>query len=203
MHAGKNFVGAGRGHARGRRSGGVCWRGGLGSLRYPLAGPGRFSTEDADNRLAGLDLEVTNDTTPELDLEYFFLPNLSSELILGVTKHDITSHGDVIGSTWLLPPTLTVKYHPFPTAAVSPYCGLGVNYVIPFKEKLNGAGDFSIDSSLGWAAQLGADLPLGNGWYANLDLKYLSVETKMKISGTKYDLDLNPVVAGVGVGYRF
>ena len=164
---------------------------------------GVFPNEDVDSQLNALGLKVTEDFTPELDLEYFFLRNLSTELILGVSKHDITSNGSLLGSTWLLPPTLTVKYHPMPTSLVSPYIGIGVNYVIPFKEKANGVTDFNIDNSLGWAAQVGADVALGNNWYANVDLKYLSVETKVRIAGTKYDLDLNPLVAGLGVGYRF
>lgn len=159
--------------------------------------------EDADSRLDGLDLKVTNDTTPELDLEYFFTRNISSELILGITKHDITSQGDIIGSTWLLPPTLTVKYHLLPDNTISPYVGAGVCYVIPFQDKLNGVSDFDIDSSFGWAAQVGVDVALGGGWYANADLKYLNVETEMRIAATKYDLDLNPLVGGLGVGYRF
>lgn len=160
-------------------------------------------TEDVDNRLDALGLEVSNDVTPELDLEYFFLRNLSAELILGVTKHDITANGEHVGSTWLLPPTLTVKFHPLAGSSISPYLGVGVNYVIPFKDKLDLADDFKIDNSLGWAAQVGADLALGNSWYANVDIKYLNVETEMRVAGTKYDLDLNPIVAGLGVGYRF
>ena len=159
--------------------------------------------ESADSRLASLDLDVTNDVTPELDLEYYFSPRFSSELILGVTKHDIKANGQFAGSTWLLPPTLTVKYHPFPNAKVSPYIGFGINYVIPFDEKFNNVPDFNIDSSFGWAVQVGTDVALGNSWYANFDVKYLNVETKARIAGTKYDLDLNPLVIGMGVGYRF
>lgn len=164
---------------------------------------GVFPDAGFDSRLSGLKLGVSDDLTPELDLEYFFLPNLSTELILGVSRHDITADGDRFGTTWLLPPTLTLKYHFMPKNKISPYLGAGINYVIPFKEKLNGVSDFRIDSSLGWALQAGLDLALGNSWYANVDLKYLDLETKMRIAGTKYDLDLNPLVVGLGVGYRF
>jgi outer membrane protein len=157
----------------------------------------------ADSALDAYGLDVSEDLTPELDLEYFFSSRLSSELILGVTRHDITANGDYLGSTWLLPPTLTLKYHFTPENKLSPYLGLGLNYVVPFNEEANGFSDIDIDNSLGWAAQVGADLALGNSWYANLDLKYLNVETKIKLAGTKYDLDLNPLVLGLGVGYRF
>ncbi len=157
----------------------------------------------ADSDLSSLGIDVSDDLTPELDLEYFFTPYLSTELILGVTKHDITSNGSYIGSTWLLPPTLTLKYHFLAESTISPYLGAGLNYVIPFDEQLNGANDFSIDASFGWAAQAGFDWALGDSWYANVDFKYLSVETEMKIGGEKYDLDLNPILIGLGIGYRF
>ncbi|KAA0893598.1 hypothetical protein [Oryzomonas rubra] len=36
-----------------------------------------------------------------------------------------------------------------------------------------------------------------------MDYKYLNADTKMTIAGNKYDLDLNPHLFGIGVGYRF
>ncbi len=164
---------------------------------------GVIPNDKFDSRLAPIDPKVSADVTPELDLEYFFTRNLSTELILGVTSHTIRAGGDVIGSTWLLPPTLTVKYHPAPHLAVSPYFGVGVNYVIPFSERCNVADDFRIKNSFGWALQAGADMHLGNRWYLNFDLKYLDVDTKMRIGGIEYDLRLDPLVIGAGIGYRF
>lgn len=162
-----------------------------------------YPDSKVDDQLDALDIDVKLAVAPELDLEYFFTRNFSTELILGVTKHDITADGDALGSTWLLPPTITVKYHPMPGSTVSPYVGLGVNYIIPFSEKADGVADFHIENSFGWAAQLGADVALGNSWYFNVDAKYLYADTKIRVAGEKYDLDLNPYVFGAGVGYRF
>ncbi|GAM08624.1 putative outer-membrane protein y4mB [Geobacter sp. OR-1] len=162
--------------------------------------------QTVDSRLDNLEIEAKTAVAPELDLEYFFTRNISTELILGVTKHDLIAQGRSLGSTWLLPPTLTLKYHPLPAAKISPYIGFGVNYVIPFNDKADGVlnvSDFHISSSFGWAAQAGADVPLGNNWFFNLDLKYLNVDTEARINGTTYDLDLNPFIVGTGVGYRF
>lgn len=39
--------------------------------------------------------------------------------------------------------------------------------------------------------------------YFNIDYKYLNVETKMKVGPDKFNLDLNPRLVAVGVGYRF
>ena len=162
--------------------------------------------QSVDSRISNLEVEAKTAVAPELDLEYFFSRNFSSELILGVTKHDLVAQGRSLGSTWLLPPTLTLKYHPLPNSQISPYIGFGVNYVIPFDEKANGVlnvTDFHISNSFGWAAQGGADVALGNDWFFNVDFKYLNVDTEARISGTKYDLDLNPYIVGTGVGYRF
>lgn len=162
-----------------------------------------MTTEDYDDRLSALSPKVSDDVIPELDLEYFFKKNLSAEVIAGVTHSDIKLNGSFAGSTWLLPPTVTVKYHPLAGNNVSPYLGVGVNVVMPFKSKLNGVSDFNISPSVGWAAQAGTDIKINNNLYFNIDYKYLKADTKAKIAGTKYDLDLNPHLFGVGIGYRF
>ena len=162
-------------------------------------------SEDFDNELSAAKFKVNDNIIPELDLEYFFLKNVSTELILGVSKHDIKSDADgqLVGSTWLLPPTLTVKYHPLAGNTISPYVGVGVNYTIPFESKFNGVSDFKVDNSFGWAAQAGVDIKLKDSLYFNLDYKYIKADTKIRVGGTKYDLDLNPNLFGIGVGYRF
>lgn len=159
--------------------------------------------ESFDSRLAAVKPTVSDSIIPELDLEYFFMKNVSTELILAVTKHDIKFGGDKVGSTWLLPPTLTVKYHPLAGGNISPYVGVGVNYTIPFKSDLSVAPDFKIDNSVGWAAQAGVDIKIKENIYFNLDYKYVNADTKILVNGTKYKLDLNPNLIGIGVGYRF
>lgn len=167
--------------------------------------------ESFDSRLSGLQPKVSDDIIPELDLEYFFTKNISAELIAGVTRHDIKLGNGVAaglnngfaGSTWLLPPTVTVKYHPLAGSVISPYIGFGVNFIFPFSSKLNGVDNFQIDNSIGWAAQAGTDIKIAENLYFNIDYKYLNADTKATIGPTKYNLDLNPHLVGIGVGYRF
>jgi outer membrane protein len=159
--------------------------------------------ESFDSRLTALDPQVGDNVVPEVDLEYFITRNFSTELIAAVTRHDIKLAGNIEGSTWLLPPTLTVKYHPFAGSTVSPYVGVGLNVTLPFSANLNGVHDFKIDSSIGWAVQAGFDVPITENLYFNFDYKYVNISTKATIGGVKYDLDLNPNLVGIGVGYRF
>lgn len=156
-------------------------------------------------------VNVMADFTPEFDIEYFFTKNFTAELIAGVTKHEIRLGGDSIGSAWLLPPTLTAKWHFLPDGTVDPYIGFGVNYTYPFSEKLDksvatalGAKSFGISPSVGWAAQAGADIKIKDNLYFNADFKYIDMDTKIKINGSKAaSLDINPYVVGIGLGYRF
>jgi outer membrane protein len=184
------IVGAGMAHAEDYKSFGV-------RLRAIYVKP------DESTNFNAAKVTVSDDIIPELDLEYFFLKNVSAEMIAGVTRHDIKLNGNFAGSAWLLPPTVTVKYHPFAGSLVSPYIGFGVNVVFPFNTKISGVPDFSIDNSVGWAAQGGADVKIKDNLYFNVDYKYLNVDTKMKVAGQKYNLDLNPHLFGIGVGYRF
>jgi outer membrane protein len=159
--------------------------------------------ESVDSRLSSLNLKVDDNIIPGIDLEYFFTKNISAELFAAVTKHEIKSGGDVVGSTWLLPPTLTAKYHPMAGSLVSPYIGAGVNFTLPFDSRLTGVSDFSIHNTVGWVAQVGADIKIKDNVYFNLDYKYVNMDAKMVVAGTKYKLDLNPNLFGIGLGYRF
>jgi outer membrane protein len=159
--------------------------------------------ESTGGLLSTLNTKVSDDIIPELDLEYFFTKNISAELIAGVTRNDIKLNNGFSGSTWLLPPTLTVKYHPLAGSVFSPYVGFGLNVVFPFNSKVNGVNDFQIDNSIGWAAQAGTDVKITDSLYFNIDYKYLNVDTEATVLGTKCKLELNPHLFGIGVGYRF
>lgn len=59
-----------------------------------------------------LDLSVNDKVIPEVDISYFFTPNIAAELILTYPqKHDVKSAGTKIGSLKHLPPTLLLQYH--------------------------------------------------------------------------------------------
>ncbi len=157
--------------------------------------------------------DIDGAVAPELDLEYFATKNLSAELVLALVKHDImVDNGGVnAGSVWLLPPSLLIKYHFMPDCKISPYVGFGMNVVMPFDEKFTvpgvGRTPLKIDTSVGWAAQIGADIPITKRCYFNIDAKYYDTETQMRLPGltgaTKYNLDVNPVIIGTGIGVRF
>lgn len=168
---------------------------------------------------AGGSLKAKTAVVPELDFTYFATDNIGVELILATTRHQIEGQGSLAGvgnaaDVWLLPPTLTLQYHFNPTGDFRPYVGAGLNYTIVYNEAANSnlvrnVGNTSVraTSSLGWALQAGMDYSLGGNWVLNMDVKYVNVDTNVKLNTAagvqRTELDLNPLVIGVGVGYRF
>lgn len=184
----------------------VCMAADSSLKRYGVRVRGIYVIPDEkfDGRIPGSEtLSIDEYAAPELDLEYFFTKHISTELALAVTKHDIQSNKANIGSTWLLPPSLLVKYHPIPCWQISPYIGFGINVVMPFNERLAGVPDFKVDTSIGYAAQVGADIKLTKNLYWNVDLKYYDCSPDMTINGAKYKLHVNPWLVGTGLGVRF
>jgi len=150
-----------------------------------------------------LNLSINDKFVPEVDLGYFFTPNIATELILTYPQRQtIYSDGVAIGSLKHLPPTLTVQYH-FTGLPVRPYLGAGVNYT-HFSSVSLPAGVTVKANSFGLAAQAGLDFPLGGGWMLNADVKYAQIKTDVSAGGVKVDtFKVDPWLYGVGVGYRF
>ena len=151
--------------------------------------------------LAGLD--VSDEWTPEVDFTYFVTPNIGMELVLATQRHEVTLNGASLGKLSHLPPTLTVQYHFQPTPTIKPYVGAGINYTHFYNVDL--APGLTIDrNSFGGALQAGVDIAVTQNGYINLDVKKIWINTDIKSGGTKLtNLEINPVVWGVGYGFRF
>ena len=166
---------------------------------------------DSDNKdITGLGLSVNNKTFPEVDISYFFAPNLAAELILTYPqKHKLYSNGTEIGSLKHLPPTLTLQYHFNPTGSVRPYVGAGLNYTnfsaVKFAPAVQTALKPGIKhDSVGLALQIGADVEITKGTYLNFDLKKVNLGTTVYSNGAEAGkFKVNPVLASVGLGWRF
>lgn len=160
----------------------------------------------------GGDADVGNAVVPELDFTYFFTKNIAAELILATTQHSVSLEGSSsgkldLGRVQLLPPHINLQYHFMPDGKFSPYVGAGVGYVFFLKEK-DGSSINSIDykNSVSWSLQAGLDYKINDRWSLNLDVKKVFVDTELHINGggvTAGDVDLDPWVFGLGVGYRF
>jgi len=190
---------------------------------------GVIPDESADLKVAGAalagDAEIGDQVVPELDISYFFTENFAVELILAVTPHDVKATGVTVpgaltdatvdlGDVWLLPPTVTAQYHFNPNGRVKPYVGAGVNATFFFNEDEGPvANSIDYDPSVGFALQAGLDVDLDGtpgGWAVNADVKKVWINSDVTVDFTTAlgatvdaEVDINPWVVGVGMGYRF
>lgn len=163
------------------------------------------------NTIPDSGVKARNSGTAEIDFTYMFTQNIGAELILATTKHQIQgrkSLDDVkIGSIWVLPPTLTLQYHFFPCSCLQPYLGLGVNYSAFYSKHCSLPNThLHLRNSWGFVAQAGFDYLITDCWFLNFDVKYVTMDTKARLSGATnghVNVNINPIIIGGGVGYRF
>lgn len=173
--------------------------------------------EKSEVSAIGGDVNISNSFIPELDFTYFFNKNFAAELILGTTKHDVVDEksalGDVdLGNVWLLPPTLTLQYHFYPTKTLKPYLGAGLNYTIFYGVKSGAVKDVKYDNALGFALQGGVDYMLNDKYFLNFDLKKLFLKTDVDVDASNAvpgatsvpaEVNIDPLLIGFGVGMKF
>lgn len=150
-------------------------------------------------------ITVSDKTIPEVDISYFFTPNWAAELILTYPqKHDVSLDGAKIGTFKHLPPSLLLQYHFTNSTPFKPYVGAGINYTrISSVKLLDGGADLENDS-FGYALQAGLDYAIDRNWSLNFDVKKVQIRSDVFIGGAKASrVKVDPVLLGVGVGYRF
>lgn len=155
--------------------------------------------------VAGAKLTVDSSVRPTVNVDYFFTPNVALDVLAALPfKHDIALNGSTVGSVKDLPPTVSLQYHFMPQARLHPFIAAGLNYTRFFSEKLNGGGNLSLDSSFGFAAQLGLDASLAKGWLLGADLRYMNLDSKVHVNGADAGTaHIDPLVYGITVGRRF
>ncbi len=173
---------------------------------------------------------LDSDTQLGLNFAYMITDHIGIEL-LGATPftHDVKLKGTNLGGADLgingklgkvshLPPTLSLVYYPAdPSQAFQPYVGAGLNYTWFYSSKLSnsakdGAGkfqNFRVKDTWGWAAQIGADYMITDNLMLNAQVRYINIDTRATVYSqslgqrAKVDLDVNPWVYMVGIGYKF
>lgn len=177
----------------------------------------------ATGALPGTAASVDDDTQLGITVAYRITDRVGVELLAATPfKHDIGVKGlggygyDVsdLGSTEQLPPTLVLQYY-FPNdSKIEPYVGLGINYTAFFSEDLSnsakttlGADNLELDDSFGIALQAGADWSLNEHWVVNASVWFIDIDTDAELDSAlgkvKADVEIDPMVYMLGLGYRF
>lgn len=167
-------------------------------------GLGYVNPKSDNGTLAGMQAEVSESTRPTLTFEYFIRDNLGVEVLAALPfKHDISLDGAKVGSTQQLPPTVSLNYHIPTGSAVTPFVGLGVNYTT-FFDTDSSLGKLEIEDSFGLAAHLGMDYAISEKGAVRLDLRYIDIDSDVKLNGTKIGkAEIDPLVIGVSYVMKF
>jgi outer membrane protein len=155
---------------------------------------------DVDSDVAGFD--VDDETTAEIGLTHFFTSNWAVDLGLSWSKNDVTLNGNG-GSVKLMPLNVLAQYHFLPDGqTIRPYVGAGLNYTHFSDVDIQGGAVGLEKDRFGPVIQAGFDVPIDNAWSFNADVKkvWLSTDASGAASG---NIDLDPWIFGVGVGYKF
>jgi outer membrane protein len=159
-------------------------------------------------------ITVNEKTIPEIDITYFFTPNIAAELVLTVPqKQTVTVEQSALGGPVAigtfkhLPPTLMLQYHFLPEGTFRPYVGAGVNYtrISSVRLAVPTVGRLGLEhDSFGLAVGGGLDIAIAKNVFLNFDVKKVQIRTDVSLAGTKLStVKVDPWLFGVGVGYRF
>jgi len=203
-----------------------------GKWRVRLRGVAVIPQESAAIGVIGGDADISNSFIPELDFTYFFNRHFAAELILGTTRHKVsTVSSDLsaigagtanvdLGKVWLLPPTLTLQYH-YPAGKFNPYVGAGINYTIFYSADQGPVvKDIEYKNKFAFAAQAGFDIDISKKVFVNVDLKKIFLSTTATVDASNLtpsaspqlapvlqnieaDVKIKPWLLGVGIGYKF
>lgn len=173
-----------------------------------------------DAKVAGTKATLDSDTQLGLNFAYMVTDHVGIELLAATPfSHSVGVKGlggldGKLGDIKHLPPTLSAVYYPMESgSAFQPYVGLGLNYTWFFDTELTSSAEdkgftgLDLEDSWGLAYQVGMDYMLTDNIMINGQVRYIDIDTKgtTNILGdeVKVDVDVDPFVYMVGLGYKF
>ncbi|MDG1582203.1 OmpW family outer membrane protein [Pseudomonas sp. GOM6] len=174
--------------------------------------------------VAGTKATLDSDTQLGLNFAYMVTDHVGVELLAATPfSHDVGVKGmpgafaglnGKLGELKHLPPTLSVLYYPLDAAsAFQPYVGAGINYTWFFDTELSseaedkGFSGLDLDDSWGLSAQIGMDYMLTDNVMLNAQVRYIDIDTTGSTSyggrEVEVDVDVDPFVYMIGLGYKF
>lgn len=154
-----------------------------------------------------IDVDISDEYVPSLQIEYFFNDNVSAELLCCVATHDVVAEGGLdLGEVTHFPPTVTLKYRWTDFGQWEPYVGAGVNYTAFIDSEPPSGLSIDYDSSVGPALQAGFDYRLDEHWGFNVDVRRIWINTDVTITGdidATDEVDIDPWVVSTSIAYRF
>jgi outer membrane protein len=189
-----------------------------GTIAFKLGGAGVFFNSSGKLRLAGqplagADLKASDNATAIFEAEYYFRPDLSLSLTVGVPptltatgKGTLAPLGE-LGSVEYGPGAVLAKYHFDEFGRFQPYLAAGATRMLVFAEHDAAITSLNVHPSWGGAIQAGADYMLTPHWGAFASVTHLFLRThgEGEFSGlpAQAKIALDPTIAMGGLTFRY
>jgi outer membrane protein len=148
--------------------------------------------------------------------EYRFSRRLGTEFgFLGATAVDFEVRQELpagpvitfLDTTTFVPYFAGVNVHLTPGKKTDVYLGALLAYVTYTDLRITappGSVQVGLDSDYAPGVVLGLDVPVKDrGWFFNASIRYLVADFSTSIGGARESVDFDPLIVGVGFGYRF
>lgn len=166
--------------------------------------------ESANPDIVGL----SSDTQLGLTGTYMFTNNIGLEVLASSPfTHNIDlKGGGTLAEVKQLPPTISAQYFFNNNSIVTPYVGAGINYFMVLESDMTsygettlGTNNIDVGDSVGLALSAGLDINITDNLIANAAVWHIDVETTADINdgALKIDVDIDPWVYMIGLGYKF
>lgn len=150
-----------------------------------------------------------NNVTMSNAIGYNFTPNISAQLVLGVTPStDVTTQtGTKLGAITYGAPSILVDYKWTSMGALQPFVGVGGMFIFVSDEKDGALQGLKVDDTFGLILRAGSELMINKnvGVYMSTNKIFANTEATGSLGASKVDakLDLDPWIYQFGVTYRF
>lgn len=170
----------------------------------------------AGTLVPGGSASASPNTTLGFEVSYRNTPSLTTRFLAGVPPTTtLTGAGALatagkLGKATYAPAVLSLTWSPFDSGPVRPYVGAGVNYTIVMNQSDAFISNLKVKSAFGSVLEVGAEMPLSNGWFIGLDARKIFLKTQADGvlpafggAAAHAEVRLDPLVVLAAVGRRF
>ncbi|MBN3788566.1 OmpW family outer membrane protein [Burkholderia sp. Ac-20353] len=175
----------------------------------------------AGQQAPGADIGVQNNGSFGIEIGYSITPDWTARFAFGVPPTTrLSAEGSLrnfvppltgnLGKVTYAPALLTLTYGLGNWGPFRPYVGAGVNYTWVIKTSDGDVSGLKVHSAWGAVLEAGFDVPINKRWSVFADVRKVFLKTSASGSvaalggaPTHADIRLDPIIAHVGVSYRF
>lgn len=173
-------------------------------------------TTQSPTTLVPIQANTKSSAGAEAAIDYFITDQLVAEFSFGGASYSLkTPNGGKVLTAGKIIPAMSLLYRASFDPRIAPYFGAGASYVKYFNEKAGSVVSYQsgssypagLESKVAPFMQLGADIPVSDKVFVNIDGKYIIAKSKLNIvraaSIQVSELDGGSIVLGAGLGFRF